>query len=283
MISTATITALEERGLDYVLGARERTDRLVRRVVLEDTRPFAPLCVPRLTGETQLWVKEVLVAGRRYVVCRNEAGVPASELAGWEAGANRDAADRKAVLEGLERQLQKGDKALIGNSAYRRFLKATTKKAFTIALGRLLAPALSETEPPLLLRLVADEARFDGIFILRTNARISPLQAVLRDRDLLPRRGLLTSAPPVREPLPAGCGWSRICFGQLTRSCAPGRSTTPPTPPSAAMCSARSWRWSSRRSSTIAARLPTSAPSGAMCGATSIVSRRSRSRRTASA
>ena len=34
-----TIAALEERGLEYVLGARERTDSLVRDVVLEDARP----------------------------------------------------------------------------------------------------------------------------------------------------------------------------------------------------------------------------------------------------
>jgi Transposase DDE domain len=47
MISASTIAALEERGLEYVLGARERTDALVRSVVLADTRPFTPLCVRR--------------------------------------------------------------------------------------------------------------------------------------------------------------------------------------------------------------------------------------------
>jgi hypothetical protein len=175
MISAPTIAALEERGLDYVLGARERTDRLVRQVVLKDTRPFTPLCVPRVTGETQLWVKEVLVEGRCYVVCRNEAE------------ANRDAADRKAVLDGLERQLAKGDKALIGNSAYRRYLKRTApdSPAFAIDAGKL-----------------ADEARFDGIFVLRTNAKISPLQAVLRYRDLLQVEDLFRRAKAVLATRP---------------------------------------------------------------------------------
>jgi hypothetical protein len=173
MISAATITALEERGLDYVLGVRERTDSLVRRVVLEDSRPFTPLCVPRVAGETQLWVKDVVAQGRRYVVCRNEAE------------ANRDAADRKAVLDGLERQLAKGDKALIGNSAYRRFLRTTAKKVFTIDPGK-----------------VADEARFDGIFILRTSARISPLQAVLRYRDLLRVEDLFRTAKALLRTRP---------------------------------------------------------------------------------
>ena len=32
---------------------------------------------------------------------------------------------------------------------------------------------------------LAEEARFDGIFVLRTNTKITPLQAVLRYRDLL--------------------------------------------------------------------------------------------------
>ena len=53
MISQPTIAALEERGLEYVLGVRERTDSLVRRVVLEDRQPFTPLCVPRANGAEQ--------------------------------------------------------------------------------------------------------------------------------------------------------------------------------------------------------------------------------------
>jgi hypothetical protein len=71
----------------------------------------------------------------------------------------------------LDAQPKKGDKALIGNSAYRRYLrKAGTRGAhsFEIDAGKL-----------------AEEARFDGIFVLRANARVTPLQAVLRYRDLL--------------------------------------------------------------------------------------------------
>ncbi len=109
MISEATITGLEERGLEYVLGARERSDSLVRDVVLADERAFTPLLVTRAAGqETQLFAKEVLVAGRRYIVCRNEAE------------AEKDRADRQAIVAALEQQLQRGDKSLIGNSAYRR-------------------------------------------------------------------------------------------------------------------------------------------------------------------
>jgi Transposase DDE domain len=175
MISAETIAALEERGLEYVLGARERSDALVRSVVLEDRRAFTPLGVQRVGGEaTQLFVKEVTAEGRRYIVWRNEAE------------AAKDAADRMAVVAALDAQLKRGDKALIGNSAYRRFLRGTSgKRAFEIDAGK-----------------VADEARFDGIFVLRTNARITPLQAVLRYRDLLQVEQLFRSAKPLMRTRP---------------------------------------------------------------------------------
>ena len=174
MISAPTIAALEERGLEYVLGARERTDSLVRTVVLADDRPFTPLCIPRAGGEeTQLFIKEVQVEGRRYIVCRNEAE------------AEKDAADRAAIIAALDQQLKRGDKALIGNSAYRRYLRATSKKAFEIDPGKL-----------------ADEARYDGLFVLRTNARITPLQAVLRYRDLIQVEQLFRTAKALMRTRP---------------------------------------------------------------------------------
>jgi hypothetical protein len=159
MISADTIAALEELGMEYILGARERTSSIIRDVVLNDTAPMVPLVLERQAGETQLWVKEVRVGkgadAQRYVVTLNEAE------------ARKDKADRQAIIDGLQTQLKKGDKALVGNSAYRRYLKASGK-TFEIDMGKL-----------------ADEARYDGISVLRTNARITPLQAVIRYRDLL--------------------------------------------------------------------------------------------------
>lgn len=171
MISKATITALEKRGLEYILGARERSSRVIRKAVLDDPAPFTPLLIERARGETQLFVKEVRIDSARYIVCRNEAE------------AEKDRTDRQAVVDGLEKQLQKGDKALIGNSAYRRYLRRVRDAegpqgpAFEIDAGKL-----------------ADEARYDGIFVLRTNARVTPLQAVLRYRDLLQVEDLFRQA-----------------------------------------------------------------------------------------
>jgi len=175
MISADTIASLEELGLEYVLGARERTDAVVRRIVLADTRPFTPLCIRRAGGkETQLFVKQVTAEGHRYIVCRNEAE------------AAKDAADRRAIIEALDRQLKRGDKSLIGNSAYRRYLRSTSdRRVFEIDPGKL-----------------ADEARYDGIFVLRTNARITPLQAVLRYRDLIQVEQLFRSAKALMRTRP---------------------------------------------------------------------------------
>jgi hypothetical protein len=168
MISAATIAGLEERGLEYILGARERTDRMVREVVLADERAFTPLLVTRKNGaETQLFAKEVRHADRRYIVCRNEAE------------AEKDRADRQAIIAGLEQQLQRGDKALIGNSAYRRYLRRVAPPDGKGGKGRP-GPAFEIDAGKL-----AEEARYDGIFVLRTNARVTPLQAMLKYRELL--------------------------------------------------------------------------------------------------
>jgi transposase len=179
MISAATIAALEERKLEYILGARERSSAVVRRLVLEDEAPLTPLLVERVRGETQLFVKEVKVGAARYVLCRNEAE------------AERERNERRAIIAGLAKQLARGDKALIGNSAYRRYLRRTPS-----ASGKP-GPAF-EIDPGKL----AEEARYDGLFVLRTNARITPLQAVLRYRDLLQVEDLFRRAKAILRTRP---------------------------------------------------------------------------------
>ena len=174
MISAATIAALEERGLDYILGARERGTAVIRDVVLKHEKPFTPLLIERGRGETQLFVKDITVGGARYIVCRNEAE------------AEKDRADRRVIVAGLEKRLASGDKALIGNKAYRRYLRKTgAGPAFEIDAGKL-----------------AEEARFDGIFVLRTNARMTPLNAVLRYLELLRVEDLFRRAKAILRTRP---------------------------------------------------------------------------------
>jgi Transposase DDE domain len=157
MISAATIAALEQRGLEYILGVRERSSKEVREIVMADPVPSVPLVIPRNgRPDTELQAKEVKLGGRRYIVCRNLLE------------AAQAARTREAVLSSLRAKLHQGDKALVGNSAYRRYLKTPDEPHFTIDEER-----------------IADEARYDGLYILRTNTRLHPLNVMLRYRDLL--------------------------------------------------------------------------------------------------
>jgi hypothetical protein len=155
MISATTIAALEERKLEYILGARERSTKLVREVVLADQAPFVPLAVTKRGKTTELGAKEVRIGSARYIVCLNHAQ------------AAKDAADRADIVQGLERQLKKGDKALIGNTGYRRYLKTAGKDRFAIDEAK-----------------VAEDEKFDGVFVLRTNTALDPLAAMLRYKQL---------------------------------------------------------------------------------------------------
>lgn len=156
MIAAATIADLEAIGIDYILGVRERSVREVRENVIDDDGVAVPLVIPRQKGQTQLAIKDVTIAGRRYVLCRNEEE------------ANKDAEARAAILASLERRLAQGDKALVANAGFRRFLGPPKGEGFTIDPAKVEA-----------------DARFDGLFVLRTNTRLSALQVVLRYRNLL--------------------------------------------------------------------------------------------------
>ena len=155
MISAETMAELEARRLLYILGVRERTDKLVRELVLDDAAPFVPLVTTKRSKETAYEAKTVTLAGRRYIVCRNHQE------------AEKDAADRAAIVAALTRQLAKSDKALVGNSGYRRYLKTISEQHFAIDLDK-----------------VEEDKKFDGIFVLRTNTELNPLEAMLCYKQL---------------------------------------------------------------------------------------------------
>src|SRR5438477_7911374 len=113
------------------------------------------------------------IGNRRYIVCRNLAE------------ARRDAEQRSAILDGLRAKLVQGDKALVGNSGFRRYLKTVSAKHF----------AVDETR-------VAEDARFDGLYVLRTNTKLTPLQVMLRYRDLLRVEQLFRQAKAVLATRP---------------------------------------------------------------------------------
>ena len=150
MISAETIAELEARGFFYILGVRERSDKLVRELVLDDPAPFIPLTIAKRDKDIDYEAKAVALAGRRYIVCRNREEM------------KKDAAARATILAALERQLKKGDKSLVGNKGYRRFLATPDDDHFAIDRAK-----------------AEEDAKFDGIFVLRTNTKLSPLDAML--------------------------------------------------------------------------------------------------------
>lgn len=89
----------------------------------------------------KLLVKEVKVGEHRYIVCLNEEE------------RRKDAHDRSAIVASLQEQLRGGDKKLVSNKGYRRFLKVEDKKKHF---------AVDE-------KRVSNDALYDGIFVLRTN------------------------------------------------------------------------------------------------------------------
>src|SRR5271156_1591416 len=117
MISAATIAALEERKLEYILvglqptglsrGVRERSSAEVRSTVIDDQTPFVPLVVPRASGDlTELEAKQVKIGGRRYIVCRNLAEArPAAE-------------QRAAILGRVRAKPAQGDRARGGTGRW---------------------------------------------------------------------------------------------------------------------------------------------------------------------
>jgi hypothetical protein len=174
MISAETVAGLEERGLEYILEVRERSSKEVYEVVLNDPAPSIPLVIPRQRGpDTELEAKEVRVGKRRYIVCRNLTE------------AKRDAEVRGAVLRSLQASLRRGDKALVGNSAYRRYLKTPDEQHFEIDEER-----------------VADDARYDGLYVLRTNTNLSPLAAMIRYRELLKVEDIFRTTKAILDTRP---------------------------------------------------------------------------------
>ena len=171
MVSAKTIATLEANGIEYILGVRERRSVEVA-AVLADTTPFVAMTVPKANGRgsLDLQVKEVVRKTRtdqgntcrsRYIVCYNEA-----EARNDAAPSFACSVARAATLAGLDKALKQGDKAMVGNKGFRRFLKTADNSHFTIDPER-----------------VAAAAKFDGIYVIRTNARISPLVVALRYRE----------------------------------------------------------------------------------------------------
>ena len=75
--------------------------------------------------------------------------------------------------------------ALVGNSAYRRYLKTPDDKHFETTEKR-----------------VAEDARYDGFYVLRTNMRLDALAVMLRYRELLKVEDIFRTAKSILDTRP---------------------------------------------------------------------------------
>jgi hypothetical protein len=157
MICDQVVQELEDTGRPYILGARMRKQKEVRDQVLADRGRFRVVSGPRKrsTDPAPLKVKEVQVAGQRYVVCVNVEQV------------EHDRRQREQIVAALREQLRQGDRSLVGNKGYRRYLKIEGDGHFVIDEAKLQA-----------------EARYDGTWVLRTNTELSAADVALQYKKL---------------------------------------------------------------------------------------------------
>jgi transposase len=144
MVSQKTLAALEgsDPPVGYIIGVRMRRQKEVNLSVLRSRKQWLEIVPERSNAKdpAPLKIKEVWVENRRYVVCLNEEE------------RRKDAHDREAIVAHLKEQLRQGDKSLVGNKGYRRYLKVQGDHHFTI----------DEKQ-------IQNEVRYDGLWVLRTN------------------------------------------------------------------------------------------------------------------
>ena len=176
MISAKTIDELEspQRHWQYILGARMRNQREVRDEVLSRGGRYQTVHPTRTKRKnpSPLNVKEVVVDGRRYVVCLNEEE------------ARKDAHDREAIVASLREQLKQGDKSLVGNRGYRKYLKQGKAK-FEVDEAK-----------------IKQEARFDGKWVLRTNTDLPAAEVALKYKQLWMVEHVFRSTKSILETRP---------------------------------------------------------------------------------
>jgi transposase len=156
MISAETLAEVERRKWQYILGVRMRSSTEAKAVVARAGRyaEVHPKSDDR-DDPSPLKVKEVWVEdARRYVVCVNEDQ------------ATKDRHDREAVVVSLRDALGHGDKSLVGNKGYRKYLRAGGQQF-----------AVDEDK-------IKEEARYDGKWVLTTNTDLPARKVALKYKQL---------------------------------------------------------------------------------------------------
>ncbi len=177
MISKKTIEELQavHREVRFILGARLRAVKDIREKVLNDPGAYKHVYGPNTHRKypATLKVKDIRVGDRRYIVCYKQ----------YQAKKYRT--DRQAIVESLQDRLIRGDKSLIGNKGYRKYLKPVKGKRFDIDQEN-----------------VEYEAQFDGIWVLQTDAPLTQVEVALKYKELWMVDAVFRCLKSVLETLP---------------------------------------------------------------------------------
>lgn len=174
MISVQTKQEIEKRQWKYILGVRMRRCKEVKEIVLSRSGRYQEVFAKsdRSKAPAPLKVKEVSVEGRHYIVCLNEDQ------------AVKDRCDREAIVASLRDALGQGDKSLIGNKGYRRFVQ-TQGERFIIDEQK-----------------IKDETRYDGKWVLTTNTELSAQELALKYKQLWMVEAIFRSMKSLLETRP---------------------------------------------------------------------------------
>jgi transposase len=174
MISEDTIQQIEKMNWEYILGVRMHRNTEVKDDVLLRGGRFTEIFPERSKAKDNapLKVKEVKVGKHRYVVCHNEEQ------------ARKDQYDREAIVGALREQLKKGEKSLVGNKGYRRYIKCEGER-FKIDEDKIL-----------------EEEIFDGKWVLRTNTELSATEVALKYKQLWTVEDIFRTMKSILETRP---------------------------------------------------------------------------------
>jgi transposase len=157
MISGTMTEFLEsdESSFSYILGVRMRKVKKIREQVLSRGGRYREV-EPENGEKSPLRVKEVNLDGRCYVVCLNKAQ------------AKKDMYDREAIVEALRTKLKQGDKSLVGNKGFRKYIKTEKQDHFLIDEDK-----------------IKEESRYDGKWVLTTDRKDFSPETVAKQYKLL--------------------------------------------------------------------------------------------------
>ena len=177
MMSKQVVKALESQQVPctYILGVRMRRVKDIAEHVLKSPKPFFEINPERKKAKdpSPLKVKEVIHEGKRFIVCLNEEQ------------RRKDKIDREAIVEKLKSQLKKGDKTLVANKGFRKFLQNTSDEHFKI----------DEIK-------IKEDTQYDGMWVLQTNTDLETESVALSYKQLWMVEDLFRTMKSILETRP---------------------------------------------------------------------------------